>query len=850
MEKTRMVSKQELLKLVDQLVPELGVNEIIPEIEAKHDEILVIAEAADELKSLGLFQEKVDFELLRKRTVDPAKAVINASSVILKIDRGAEIEALEELKQRAYGKVVTVETEQGKLKKYRIAQANYSIINGVNGDKIMVVNRMAPVAGKLVSAELGDEIELPQDGEVVVVAIDLLDRYEMGELDNFSRMQFWSEHLSSYHEAREEFNPLVLENLKQQVARWKMECAEGSSTSIQKDTGEVFSEDSNASLGSSFYTRTTKAQEELLRRPRRGLVIVEGIAGSGKTSVALGRVKALHDARLATYDEPESADLFFEDKSKMVGFVLHKQLVNYLEQTITELNLAGMRVVEFKELQKNLLLQRGGVLQLKMPGNPSGIFGRTKALEHAFESTMPWLHTIDKLLTMHFVAKVNENLADSEKTWLTQRLASKTIKLDYAKLVSMAWDIARKDFDSYFNLLQKGKSKGFYSEGLVKRLKQVYVKFSELVNENSRWYFYENAWHLKSPENKVSKPLEPFKGRNLSKEQAQWLKQFRQDIRAEFRKALFLDNSPANMPMLTTWYAEILSDPDLNLEIEFGNGVSDIKQRLNTQMLAESDLNLLLAIAHLMSKGNQYSDDDQTRLASYLSESNFYSTVFIDEVQDFTEIQVFLMSEQADPQRRAVTVVGDFKQQLYPSTVCDLTRCFPKASANEKESAKLEENKRQTRNLANFSAQFRQQIGGSSDSIITEPVFQAGELTSVVCDEEVLRQKVLDLIIETPGNKSIAVICPSNDQAKHLETSLRDEIQQNFRESQYSEDHRDLNKSLYVHFTVARPTKGLEFDVVIAPYFNSYDLDDHLEANSAYVTVSRPREQLHLIELE
>lgn len=106
-----MVSKQTLLQLVDALVPEIDVNDVIPDIEAKHDEILAIAEAANELRTLSLFQEKVDAELALKRTVDPARAVINASSVKLNFNRNAEIAMLEELKQRSYGKVVVSHEE-------------------------------------------------------------------------------------------------------------------------------------------------------------------------------------------------------------------------------------------------------------------------------------------------------------------------------------------------------------------------------------------------------------------------------------------------------------------------------------------------------------------------------------------------------------------------------------------------------------------------------------------------------------------------------------------------------------------------------------------------------------------
>jgi hypothetical protein len=52
-----------------------------------------------------------------------------------------------------------------------------------------------------------------------------------------------------------------------------------------------------------------------------------------------------------------------------------------------------------------------------------------------------------------------------------------------------------------------------------------------------------------------------------------------------------------------------------------------------------------------------------------------------------------------------------------------------------------------------------------------------------------------------------------------------------------------------VHFTEPRPTKGLEFDVVIVTHFDQFDLDDELAAHGAYVAVSRPRERLVLLNV-
>ncbi len=50
------------------------------------------------------------------------------------------------------------------------------------------------------------------------------------------------------------------------------------------------------SLNPEFFTRTTRSQEEGLNKPR-GLTIVEGIAGAGKTSVALGRLSTFPISR-------------------------------------------------------------------------------------------------------------------------------------------------------------------------------------------------------------------------------------------------------------------------------------------------------------------------------------------------------------------------------------------------------------------------------------------------------------------------------------------------------------------------------------------------------------------------
>ena len=610
-------------------------------------------------------------------------------------------------------------------------------------------------------------------------------------------------------------------------------------------------EDESESLGSNFYTRTTKAQEELMSRPPRGIMIIEGIAGSGKTSVALGRVKQLHDAQHSVEDR----DDFFSDQSNMAGFVLNKQLIVYLERAVNELGLPLMKVREFKDLQSDSLRQRAQILQLKIPGNTKGTFSALRTSGEKFESSMEWLFDVERALTLVFLRKIRESLLDGED-WIDrvemQDARLGRLKVDHAAILRKVWRSVATELSEYVDRAEQSGTEKYLGEGLAKRLKGFYEKFYDLVSENTRWYFYEGEWHVRSRGGDIiDEPLLPFNGRQFPSRIGNWLKNsIRDRSRTQLRQSMFMDTTASNMPTIASWYFEALSDP-VFAEKYGAEKITAIRSRESDGRLTDADMNVLLSICQIYSKGHKYSERDQKRIAAFLSEPQYFSTVFIDEVQDFSEIEVFLMSRQADPQRRAVTVVGDFKQQLYDGKVSSLSSCFPGATSSELEVAHLTENKRQTKNLASYSINFRAKISKDAATLcsgVPDPIFGT-DLTQDNCSHDEAKEKILQYI-ENASFGSVAVILPTDELAESLEAELSEDISMFFRESTYSKDSRDLNRKIDIHFTTARPTKGLEFDVVIAPYFNYFDLDKYLEANAAYVTVSRPRKRLHLINVE
>ncbi|MFP3373304.1 hypothetical protein SB756_28495, partial [Pseudomonas sp. SIMBA_068] len=103
-------------------------------------------------------------------------------------------------------------------------------------------------------------------------------------------------------------------------------------------------------------------------------------------------------------------------------------------------------------------------------------------------------------------------------------------------------------------------------------------------------------------------------------------------------------------------------------------------------------------------------------LPTSLREAPFYQSVFVDEVQDFSEQQIYLMTSQADPRYSAITVVGDRSQQLLHNEEIHIADCFP--IGKRPEFVALDENLRQKGqpDLAALSTVLRQLFERGADT--------------------------------------------------------------------------------------------------------------------------------------
>jgi len=282
-----------------------------------------------------------------------------------------------------------------------------------------------------------------------------------------------------------------------------------------------------------------------------------------------------------------------------------------------------------------------------------------------------------------------------------------------------------------------------------------------------------------------------------------------------------------------------------NLILSFINNQKVI-ERLKDRQLSEHDKDLLLALAHVMTRGI----GQDANVPSHLLEQSYYRSVFIDEVQDFTEQQIFLMAEQAAPKYHAVTLVGDMHQQLHRGNVEDIEACFPYQPLNK---YLLKQNKRQERQpqLAATSMLFRALVQQDARLHELEMIEQWQEQAALGESKQFIESQfneldnqLLDVINDQPHGRTVAVICPTQHLAASLENRIRDQLIAQTTRTSHVADRIDLAKKYVVHFSCPDHVKGLEFDTIIYAGMEHIDWNDEHQLNKTYVTLSRPRKQL------
>lgn len=931
----------------------------------------------------------------------------------------------EPLRRQAYGKTVVIETENQGVQTFRLSSTAATYPNAASG----YATPHSPVGRLCAVLQPGDEDMSPRWGDYRVREVRQFGRYQGPKFEpnvrNFQHMLVQEESArervtdlrrlvadgavagtvadgqalatdeSTQDSPSDELATPPLENLAPaQVAVSTFKVVDDELPSSVEAGFADDDEDPTADpapgtkddhdyfgLSEVFYLNRTRAQDAVISRSPVGAMFVQGVAGSGKTSAALGRTKMLCDFNANNvFDESEFREIagqsidywsgkfagqFSQEGS--VGFVRTGELIQYLKETCRRLDLPHLPVLEYPELRSRLREQRK-LTRSKSSSRPWR--GQAEGHQLHVATSMAWLHSADRAVAKYWAQALKNAIPDQAD--LLSRVAPEDVPRA-GRLAQLALDLLRKEIDDLAHELEGFSSKQrFALNGLALKVQACVegVRKTALGRDvlwaslSGKTWIAQNEHDLASQLVAACPPLHLRNGARLVflnddgmldqtltlLSAAGEVQPWNDDTRALLEKGELLVRDANGMTVhakasgqrdlyfrllpeaierlfvlrdetLHRWApqkglgkaplkllpAEGDAQADEEAEVETdehdalgaadaptvekalrrsldalfaqdcrkalmqplhfvadayaqavatwpslfpdAHAAGDIARQLQDRKLTDEDVDLLLCLSHLVSRG--FKDFGR----SVLAEPDFYQSVFIDEVQDFTEQQVFLMAEQAQPAYRAVTVVGDIAQKLHNGSTIDIKACFPEQPIAQ---VQLTENMRQlgAPGLAWFSACFRGLLQDKSEDFAPSALLanqlqeQAGQLHGPVLEwaDDAAQQEelVMEHLQEVAHQQTAAVLLPDAETANVLYAACKDRLAAQMVDAELS-TKIDLSRRHVRHFTTVSNAKGLEFDVVVVPCLERYRMGDTRDINHLYVALTRARRKLVLI---
>ncbi len=920
------------------------------------------------------------------------------------------------LRRHAYGKTVVIETERQGVLTFRLSSTAVVYPKAASG----YATPHSPVGRLCAFLRAGDEDESPRWGEYRVREIRLFDRFDGAQFEpnvrNFLRMAVEAEaakgkvsDLRAFlagapatgvaAKPKPELEALLAEEAPAEEAVAVEPAVPPPAPVVVVDTIAVIDDDDEVGgapaemdedeaetavvarttedyygLSETFYVNRTREQDEVMSRSPIGPMFVEGVAGSGKTSAALGRMKMLCDFNAnSVFEESDFREIaghslaywsgkfagqFSQEGS--VGFVRTGELIQYLKETCRRLDLPHLPVQEYPELRSRLRQHRR--VERNRPGTARWI-GLPEPRHTQADTTMAWLKSADRALATYWAKALVDGLPTMDKvtaafaadhqqraqrvaavaidrlrtevlelrrelsnpgvgagfaldrlasraqaciqqvrkivlgkdvlwvtigarSWIAQNEQEMAAQLVAAKVQVYLRTTARLVFlgetgpeDATLTLLTTTGEPMAWTEGTRALMDQGQVLVRDAsgktvpakASDASDLYFRlmpEATDKLYVLRDGALRPLNLQRG--LGKERLNLLPTAAgnadedadaedlvapQDAADEPVKRRSVDaafNAAARRALLVplTHLADAYVDALAASPSSLPNAkaAAHIAKQLQERRLADEDVDLLLCLAHIVGRGF-------IGTPAALVEPDFYQAVFVDEVQDFTEQQVYLMVEQARPEYRAVTVVGDLAQKLHNGSVIDIPACFPGESVP---TVQLTENLRQldAPGLAWFSACFRAELqdgltGATPSPALAERMREhtdrlRGPELLLVEDEDELVDEVVKALGAVSSRQTAAVILPNASVAASVHARCKGALSARMVDADLSEKI-DLSRRHVCHFTSVANAKGLEFDVVIVPCLEHYRLDNGTDVNRLYVALTRPRRKLVLM---
>ncbi|SHF46299.1 DNA helicase-2 / ATP-dependent DNA helicase PcrA [Caldanaerobius fijiensis DSM 17918] len=531
-----------------------------------------------------------------------------------------------------------------------------------------------------------------------------------------------------------------------------------------------------------------KEQNAVIRRQLEKNLIVQGVAGSGKTSIALHRVAYL----LYTYRDKLRGD-------DILVFGPNELFLDYISDVLPSLGEENIKQMTFERFCRWFLNTDIKVLSLKYQFEriiKNDIPEKTAMIKDTarFKGSIKFKEIIDK-----YIAYLQDYFFEFEDIKIND-----VVIIDKSELTNM--------FKNMFKHMPIGKRIERIRIIAIERLKSLtYDIINILKKEYKRKllsldkddiYYEYNKIELKDRYQEIIKEVK----RQISEHIEMINNMWRHDIISIYRK-MYDRNT----------LSRICEDQEV-VELLIKNSADLIKN----SVLEYDDLAPIIYIAYKI---------EQFRLGDEIKH------VVIDEAQDFTPFQ-FCVIKELIGDNRTMTILGDLSQGIYSyKSIKNWDEVKEILGPEKTEFYTLNRSYRSTIEIMEFTKHILPNN--------LSPMVRSGEKPCVIKSGN--NSATIKSICENirtsieKGFKSIAVICKTSEESKYIYDQLKNEV-----DITLIDDEKDD----YTGKTIVIPSylsKGLEFDVVIIPDISALNYQDNdIDRTLLYTVITRTLHKVYM----
>lgn len=550
-----------------------------------------------------------------------------------------------------------------------------------------------------------------------------------------------------------------------------------------------------------------KEQNDIIRWPKNLPLIVQGSAGSGKTTIALHRLAYL----VYRYSET------IKGKDILV-LAPNKIFLDYISEILPNLGVDEVNQTTFNEkVVKDLKLK-------------TKIFSKDEKLKYLIENKgkdKDKLELLERSARFKGSIKFKEmidrymSFLDGDSIDITD-IEIEGHVLFYKKEIMRLY---LKDLKNYPINKRKDEINRYLSLKLKDRIEVI------CNHIDKEWDLIIKKIKLENGENENIRSLltEAYEERDIK------INKIRKNSKATMKE------------YFSKWRGITSKDIYVNLFKE------DILFDISSLGEIEEDLKVYMKEEVINNYNNKITDEDDLAALLYINfllegieEKNKFMHIVVDEAQDYSEFQILLISKLA--KGNSLTLVGDLAQGIYYYRGIQewdslIENIFDKKSTF----MELSQSYRSTIEIIDFSEPVLK--AQNLNIKISKPVLRHGDEPKIikVQDEKEISKKIDEIIefVKDKEKNSIAIITKDEKEAKEVEKILK--------KSKYNvgilKDKEKIEKDAVI--IPSYLTKGLEFDatIVFDPNFKKYE-ENSLDKRLLYVSLTRALHYEFIIEFE